>query len=306
LLDQWRERLETFLDLKAAAIGRIGGGKHRPTGGIDIAVIQSLARKTDVSALLENYGQIVVDECHHLSAVSFEALLRSAKARYVLGLTATPTRRDGHHPIIFMQCGPIRHQPGRVEAHAFRQEVRPRFLDTHVELPEGAGIQELFKRLVHEPARNRHLLDDIRAAYGEGRKVIVLSSRTDHLSLLETELAGTVEHLFVLQGRSSKPQRAAVLQALEDLDPTAPRVLLASQSLVGEGFAHPPLDTLVLAMPVSWVGSLKQYAGRLHRTHAHKSDVRIYDYVELAHAPLANMWEKRRRGYAAMGYEVIL
>jgi superfamily II DNA or RNA helicase len=118
-------------------------------------------------------------------------------------------------------------------------------------------------------------------------------------------LTGTVGELFVLQGRLTKKRRAEVMQALDALDPAAPRVLVATQSLVGEGFDHPPLNTLVLAMPVSWEGNLKQYAGRLHRDHALKSDVRIYDYVELAHPPLARMWEKRRRGYAAMGYRLV-
>lgn len=306
LIKQWQERLETFLDLKNCEIGRVGAGKSKPKGQIDIATMQSLSRKGEVSDLLENYGHVVVDECHHLSAVSFEAILKSAKARYVLGLTATPARRDGKHPIIFMQCGPIRHQAGRSENMPSIQEVHPRFLDTVINLPETAGIQDVFKQLVHDPARNELIAADILAAYAEGRKLLVLSGRTEHLALLESHLIGKIDKLFVLQGRMPKKQRAAVLERLETLEESAPRVLLATASLVGEGFDHPPLNTLVLAMPVSWEGSLKQYAGRLHRSHAFKSDVRLYDYVETEHTQLARMWDKRRKGYAAMGYQIII
>ena len=305
LIKQWRERLEAFLELKACEIGKIGAGKSKPTGQIDIATMQALSRKGEVSDLLENYGHIVVDECHHLSAVSFEAILKSAKARYVLGLTATPNRRDGKHPIIFMQCGPIRHQAGRTENMPSIQEVHPRFLATAIDLPETAGIQGVFKQLVHDPARNARIATDILSAYTEGRKLIVLTGPTEHLALLESHLIGKIEQLFVLQGRMPKKQRAAVLAKLEALEESAPRVLLATASLVGEGFDHPPLNTMVLAMPVSWEGSLKQYAGRLHRSHEFKSDVRIYDYVETEHTQLARMWDKRRRGYAAMGYRII-
>ncbi|NJD06450.1 MAG: DEAD/DEAH box helicase, partial [Methylococcaceae bacterium] len=305
LIHQWRERLETFLELKDCPIGKIGAGRSKPTGQIDIATMQALSRKGEVSELPEKYGHIVVDECHHLSAVSFEAIVKSAKARYVLGLTATPVRRDGKHPIIFMHCGPIRHQAGRMENMPSIQEVHPRFLDTVIDLPESAGIQDVFKQLVHDPARNTRIATDILSAYAEGRKLIVLTGRTEHLALLESHLAGKVEQLFVLQGRMPKKQRTDVLARVEALDESAPRVLLATASLVGEGFDHPPLNTLVLAMPVSWEGSLKQYAGRLHRAHTLKSDVRIYDYVETEHAQLVRMWDKRRKGYAAMGYRII-
>ncbi len=142
------------------------------------------------------------------------------------------------------------------------------------------------------------------AAYSEGRKVLVLTERTDHLKLLQEALAGSIENLFVLHGRLSKKQRAAILTSLAELEDSAPRVLLATGRLIGEGFDHPPLDTLVLAMPISWKGTLQQYAGRLHREHGDKKDVRIYDYVEEDQPQLARMWNKRRRGYAAMGYRI--
>lgn len=102
LLKQWQERLHAFLDVGKGMIGTIGGGKSKPTGAIDIAVMQSLSRQGDINELVENYGHVIVDECHHIGAVSFDAILKRVKARYVLGLTATPIRRDGQQPIIFM------------------------------------------------------------------------------------------------------------------------------------------------------------------------------------------------------------
>ncbi len=305
LVKQWQERLEAFLDLKSCEIGTIGAGKSKPKGQIDIATMQSLSRKGEVNPLIENYGHIVIDECHHLSAISFEAIMKSAKARYVPGLTATPIRRDGKHPILFMQCGPIRFQAGRKESLPIIQEVHPRFLDTRIDLPVTAGIQDVFKQLIQDSHRNAMIVADVIAAYAEGRKIIVLTGRTEHLQRLELELTGKIDHLFVLQGRLSKMRRAEVLQNMEALGDSEPRVLLANASLVGEGFDHPPLNTLVLAMPVSWGGSVKQYAGRIHRHHTLKTDVRIYDYIELEHKQLARMWEKRRRAYAAMGYHIV-
>jgi len=160
----------------------------------------------------------------------------------------------------------------------------------------------VFRLLANDAPRNRHIADDILAAYGEGRKIIVLTERTEHLELLRERLDGSNAPCFVLHGRLSKKQRIAILTELADLDDSAPRIILATGRLIGEGFDHPPLDTLVLAMPISWKGTLQQYAGRLHREHAAKQDVRIYDYVEHDQPQLARMWEKRQRGYRAMGY----
>ncbi|PLX46878.1 MAG: DEAD/DEAH box helicase [Desulfobulbaceae bacterium] len=303
LLNQWLERLNTFLELPEDSLGAIGGGMKKLTGKIDIAVMQSLSRREDLAELLDKYGQIIVDECHHLSAFSFEAILKQAKAQYVLGLTATPIRRDGHQPIIFMQCGPLRHSAKTPENIPKHLEVRPQYLAAPV-IPPGSTIQDIFRIIANDFYRNQHIAKDVRAAYSEGRKVLVLTERTDHLKFLREAIGTDIEHLFVLHGRLSKKQRAAILASLAELAGTAPRVLLATGRLVGEGFDHPPLDTLVLAMPISWKGTLQQYAGRLHREHGDKQDVRIYDYVEKDQPQLARMWNKRQRGYRAMGYQV--
>jgi len=304
LLKQWQERLQSFLGVGTGVVGTIGGGKAKRTGQIDIAVMQSLSRQGDTSELVEQYGHVIVDECHHISAVSFEALLKRVKAKYVLGLTATPVRRDGQHPIIFMQCGPIRHTASRAETAPHDLEVVPRIWPGKIDLPAEAGIQDVFRQIAADVQRTIAIAEDITDAFSRGRKILVLTERTDHIAAIEEALAGRVEKVFTLHGRMSKKQRDLVTAELDALQTDAPRVLVATGKLVGEGFDHPPLDTLILAMPISWRGTLQQYAGRLHREHATKVDVRIIDFVDTGHPGLLRMWDKRQTGYRAMGYRV--
>ena len=308
LLQQWEERLQTFLGLvtKAAkgVVGTIGGGKAKPTGQIDIAVMQSLSRQGEVNALVENYGQVIVDECHHVGAASFDAILKRTKAKYVLGLTATPIRRDGLQPVIFMQCGPIRHTAARPASAPHHLEVVPRSRCARIDLPAAAGIQDVFRHLANDPFRTDAIATEVAVAYEQGRKVLVLTERTEHLDAILVALEAKVPKPFVLHGRMSKKQRTALITELDALASEAPRILLSTGKLVGEGFDHPPLDTLVLAMPISWKGTLQQYAGRLHREHASKTDVRIIDFVDTGHPALLRMWDKRQRGYRAMGYRL--
>lgn len=304
LLKQWQERLQAFLGVGKGAVGAIGGGKAKPTGKIDIAVMQSLSRQGEVNPLVEDYGQVIVDECHHVGAVSFDAILKRAKAKYLLGLTATPIRRDGQQPIIFMQCGPIRHTASTPAGAPQDLEVVPRSRFARIDLPSEAGIQDVFRHLAHDQERTDAIAAEIKGAFAQGRKVLVLTERTEHLDAIVAALDGHEPAPFVLHGRISKKQRDALIAQLNALLPDAPRILLATGKLVGEGFDHPPLDTLVLAMPVSWKGTLQQYAGRLHREHASKTRVRIIDFVDTGHPALLRMWDKRQRGYRAMGYRV--
>ena len=299
LLKQWQERLQTFLALDEEAskfvVGTIGGGKAKPTGHVDIAVMQLLSRQGEVNALVENYGQVIVDGCH-VGAASFDAILKRTKAKFVLGLTATPIRRDGQQPIIFMQCGPIRHSATRPAGAPHDLAVLPRSRESRIDLPTTAGIQDVFRHLVHDLARTEAIAAEVTWAFEQGRKVLVLTERTEHLDAIHLDLAGRVPPPFVLHGRMSKKQRATLISELDALAPQAPRILLSSGKLVGEGFDHPALDTLVLAMPVSWKGTLQQYAGRLHREHASKTDVRIIDFVDAGHPALLRMWDKRQPG----------
>ena len=304
LLKQWQERLQAFLGVGKGVVGTIGGGKAKPTGKIDIAVMQSLSRQGEVNPLVEDYGQVIVDECHHVGAVSFDAILKRTKAKHVLGLTATPIRRDGQQPIIFMQCGPIRHTAVTPAGAPHDLEVLPRFRHARMDLPQDAGIQDVFRHLANDQARTEAIAAEVRDAFAQGRKVLVLTERTEHLDAIGAALDGLEPAPFVLHGQMPRKQRAALVVGLDALPSDAPRVLLATGKLVGEGFDHPPLDTLVLAMPVSWKGTLQQYAGRLHREHASKTDVRIIDFVDTGHPALLRMWDKRQRGYRAMGYRI--
>nr|WP_140626533.1 DEAD/DEAH box helicase family protein [Methylibium rhizosphaerae] len=305
LLKQWQERLQVFLGLEKGVVGAIGGGKAKPTGKVDIAVMQAISRRGEVDQMVENYGQVIVDECHHVGAASFDAILKRTKARYVLGLTATPVRRDGQQPIIFMQCGPIRHTAARPAGAPHDMEVLPRSRFSRIDLPPDTRIQDVFRHLANDQARTETIATEVKDAFEQGRKVLVLTERTEHLDAIKAVFDGHSPAPFVLHGRMSKKQRAMLVAELDALPPDAPRILLSTGKLVGEGFDHPPLDTLVLAMPVSWKGTLQQYAGRLHREHASKTNVRIIDFVDTGHVTLLRMWDKRQRGYRAMGYRMM-
>ena len=303
LMRQWQERLGTFIALDEPKIGLIGGGKKKPTGLLDIAVIQSLTHRENLAEFLSQYGQIIIDEAHHLSAQSFETVLKQANSHYVLGLSATPVRSNGHHPIMFMQCGPVRHAAKRL-AHVPEQlVVRVQHLPSPA-IPAHASIQDVIRLLSEDRDRNACIVADAINALKDGRKVLLLTKRTEHLDLLYAQLKSVNHPCFMLHGRMKAKERQQIIKALAELPEDTPHILLASAQLVGEGFDHAPLDTLILTLPISWEGTLRQYAGRLHRDHASKTDILIHDYVELDHPQLARMWEKRQRGYRAMGYSV--
>ncbi|HXV59935.1 MAG TPA: DEAD/DEAH box helicase, partial [Vicinamibacteria bacterium] len=306
LLEQWIAQLSTFLDLPPKEIGRIGSGSRRANGSLDVAMIQSLSRRGDVDEIVPRYGHVIVDECHHVPAVSFERVMREVKARYVLGLTATPNRRDGLQPILQLQLGPVRFAvSSQVEANDRPFERSLVVRETTFRLRQGtsnATIQDIYRELAEDDTRNRLILDDVAAALREGRSPIVLTERRDHLDLLERELAGEAPNRVILRGGMTPKARREAMERLAALPKSAPRLVLATGRFIGEGFDDARLDTLFLTLPVSWRGTLVQYAGRLHRRAHGKTEVRIVDYVD-RHVPmLARMFEKRRRGYKAMGY----
>ncbi|MSR65085.1 MAG: restriction endonuclease subunit R [Verrucomicrobiae bacterium] len=308
LLDQWRERLAVFLDLPLKSIGQFGGGKKHLTGDIDVAIIQSLNRKGMVNDLVAEYGQVIVDECHHISAFSFEQVLRQAKARYVLGLTATPLRKDGHHPIILMQCGPIRYRVNPREQatkRPFKHVVISRITNFHMPMvTEKPEIHEVYRRLASDKARNDLIFENLLAALKAWRSPLLLSERTAHVKEFAERLKDGRRHVITLTGGMNPKQRRELAEQLRSIPDKEERVLVATGSYIGEGFDDARLDTLFLAMPISWHGTLHQYVGRLHRLHDNKREVQVYDYVD-AHVPvLARMFEKRCKGYEAIGYEI--
>ena len=310
LLDQWVARLRAFLDIDADRIGVIRGGRRRPTGAIDVATIQSLVRKREISDLVAGYGHLIVDECHHLSAVSFEAVARAAKAKYVLGLSATVTRKDGHHPIIFMQCGPIRYRVDarkQAAARPFSHRVvvkKTAFRAVRQKSDALGSIQELYRLLAGDEARNTMIFDDILSALEAGRSPVVITERKDHLQAMAERLMRFAKNVIVLRGGMRAKLRDQATEALVSVPDGEERVIVATGRYLGEGFDDARLDTLFLTMPISWRGTLAQYAGRLHRLHAAKREVVIYDYVD-AHEPLlAKMATRREAGYKTLGYDV--
>jgi len=307
------ERLSAFLGLPTKSIGRIGGGRKKPTGTLDVAIIQSLVRKGIVDDRVGEYGHLIVDECHHLSAQSFEQVARRAKARYVTGLSATVARKDGHHPIIFMQCGPARY---RVDAR--EQALARPFMHTVFVRPTGfnplkaansdvrSRFHELYDELVADKARNQLICQDIVEIVREGRSPVVLTERTEHIEQLAELLSPKIRHLIVLRGGMGKKELNSVIARIADIPKDEERVLLATGRYIGEGFDDARLDTLFLTLPVSWRGTVAQYAGRLHRLYERKHEVRIYDYADLNVPMLARMFDRRCQGYEAIGYQILL
>jgi superfamily II DNA or RNA helicase len=305
LLDQWVAQLSMFLGLDEKEIGQIGGGKRKPNGRLDVAMIQSLVRQGCVEDLIERYGHVIVDECHHVPAVSFERVLSEVKARYVVGLTATPHRRDGHHPILEMQLGPTRFAvdpKGQAARRPFDHRLIIRETTFHLDGGTDSGIQRIYASLAGDEARNRLILDDVIHALEEGRSPILLTERRDHLEYFARQLRGFVRHLLVLHGGMTAKERRELGARLTAVPDEEDRLVLATGRYIGEGFDDRRLDTLVLAMPVSWKGTLVQYTGRLHRLHPRKSEVRIFDYVDREVPVLARMFERRLRAYQAIGY----
>jgi superfamily II DNA or RNA helicase/very-short-patch-repair endonuclease len=309
LMEQWVARLSSFLDFPEKSIGRLGGGRRKLRGQIDVALIQSLVRKDVVDDRIAEYGHLIIDECHHLSAQSFERAVSRAKAKYVLGLSATVQRKDGHHPIIFMQCGAIRHRvdaKDQAAARPFQHHVivRPTGY-RHIGEPEDDArieYQKLCQGLMEDRPRNRLICADVAAAIEANRHPLVLTERTEHLAILREELQALGLECVTLQGGMGTKQRAA---ALEDLENQV-AVVLATGRYVGEGFDCSRLDTLFVTMPVSWRGTVAQYVGRLHRLHDGKQVVRVYDYADLNVPMLERMFDKRCSGYEAVGYSILL
>jgi superfamily II DNA or RNA helicase len=309
ILDQWLSRLPMFLDIAPKYLGVMRGGKKKPTGIIDVALWQSLNRGDVVDDIVANYGHLIVDECHHVAATEFELIAKAVKARYVLGLSATPVRKDGHHPIIFMQCGPVRYRVSPKELAAnrpFEHTIITRQTQfKSVIRNEAQGrvtIQELYGALARDAARNDLIFDDVVAALEAGRSPLVITERKDHLEILAERLSKLCKNVIVLKGGMSTRGSKAASAALEAAGEREERLLLATGRYLGEGFDDARLDTLFLTLPISWRGTLSQYAGRLSRVHAGKKEVMIYDYVDGQEPMLARMAAKRAVGYRGLGY----
>ena len=324
LLTQWVERLSEFLLIhetlpelpkkkgrkkKMALIGQLGAGKNRLSSIVDVAIMQSLNKGGDVKDCIRDYGMIIVDECHHVPAVSFEQILKNATAKYVYGLTATPFRPDGRHPIIFFYCGPMKFvvdAKEQAEKRPFDHYLIPRFTSFKIGFNEDHGelsVQEIYSEMIEDEVRNQLIIDDVVECYESGRNCLVLTGRVAHVNALSEMLKRRVSDVICLTGGMGAKKTAEAFGEISSIPADKPFVLVATGSFIGEGFDEPRLDTLFLAMPIAWKGTLQQYAGRLHRLWEAKRDVQIYDYVDIRVRMLEKMYGKRLKGYAAIGYK---
>ena len=323
LLKQWHDRLTEFLNIDYpkheeknrrgrrkvfSPIGCFDSSGNTLHGIIDIALILSCLDEDGVKPFVQDYGMVIVDECHHVSSITFEQVLMSIKAHTIYGLTATPIRKDGHQPIIFMQCGPIRFTTdakSQIAKQSFDRFLIPRFTSYNSILEDRLSIATLYKYLSEDEIRNNLIVEDTCKAVNTGRTPIILTNRTAHVSVLAEKLNATIKNVISLTGAGTTREKREAMQRLQTIPDSEQLVIVATGKYVGEGFDYPRLDTLFLALPISWKGLLTQYAGRLHREYEGKKDVRIYDYIDI-HEPICDsMYRKRLKGYAAIGYKTI-
>ena len=324
LLTQWHERLTEFLDIDFkepeepkkrgrkkvfSPIGCLDSTCNSLHGIIDIALIQSCLDENGVKPFVQDYGMVIVDECHHVSSITFEHVLKSIKAHTVYGLTATPIRKDGQQPIIFMQCGPIRFSAdakSQIAKQSFDRYLIPRFTSYRSITEDRQTITAMYQSLSEDPVRNDLIVKDICKAVDSGRTPIILTNRTSHVTLLAEKLKTTIPNVITLTGSDRTKDKREALQRLQTISPSEPLVIVATGKYVGEGFDYLRLDTLFLALPISWKGLVAQYAGRLHRENEGKKDVRIYDYIDIHEPVCDSMYRKRLKGYASIGYKTII
>ncbi len=321
LLEQWKQSLGKFLTINAeppiqekkrgrkkawSVIGTIGSGKQNPSGIVDVAIMQSLHDGDEVKELVRNYGMIIIDECHHAPALNFEKILKYADAKYVYGLSATPTRQDGHHPLLFMQCGPIRYlvdAKSQAEKRSFSHTVIPRFTSFRSAGAKEKTITQIYAEIVQSDIRNRQIVDDALYAIAQSRTPVILTERKEHVSILAELLSDKCTNIISLVGTMSAKKKRETMQRLEAIPANEPLILIATGKYIGEGFDYPRLDTLLLAMPIAWKGKVAQYAGRLHRGYDGKTEVQIFDYVDIHVPVLERMYQKRLKSYATIGYQ---
>lgn len=304
LLEQWEERLKSFLT--GVEIGVIGGGKKKPSGEIDVATYQSFINRKDntIEPMIREYGHVIIDECHHISAANFTLVLNEINARYVLGLTATPYRQDGLQKIMFMLAGPIRHKVNASKTQSYSQTVKVIQLDQSppAELTDPdkrPHISDVYKWLTNSESRNKTIVSDVKQSIDSNKNPLVLTERRDHAQLLHQLLIDEGFVALLLVGAMRARERVNMSKRLNDS-----QVIIATGKFIGEGFDLPKLDALFLAMPIAWKGTLAQYAGRIHREYESKTAVTIIDYVDINLPMLARMYKKREKGYLAMGYTI--
>ena len=326
LIEQWKDALEKFLNIdeelptyetktgrvrkRKSLIGTLQGAHDSMTGIIDIAMAGSLRKKGEYHKLLNQYGLVLVDECHHSASETIANVLKEVKAKYVYGVTATPKRGDGLEKINYMLIGPIRYSytaKEKAKEQGIQHLVYPRF--TRTVPPRGVITgkmhpNEAYEIIHNNDVRDAQIIDDVKNCVSVGRTPVVLSRYKDHSEKLYECLKSYADHVFLMTGNNSKKEHRKILEQMHLVNNEESMILVATGSLVGEGFDFPRLDTLFMATPVSFRGVVEQYAGRLNRDYEGKENVIIYDYVD-NHIPMFdNMYVKRLKAYKQIGYEL--
>ncbi len=321
LAKQWVNRLLEFVDIKynevavgkrkkTVVIGELNGSKNHLTGKIDVVLMQSMFEKDKiVKEFVDDYGLVIVDECHHITSPTYRILMQRLKSKYVYGLTATPIRKDGHHPIIKMYCGDIRYEK-TVRAikkdDAYKKTIVPRFTPCRKPVQydhEKFEFQKINSFICENELRNTMIANDIKRLLEEKRKIMILTDRIAHINCLENLLDNRC-NLISLHGGLKLKKRREVLEKIRNLKEDDETIIISVSKLIGEGFDLPQLDTLILASPISWKGRVLQYVGRLHRESKNKSELRIIDYVDIHIPVLEKMYFKRLKTYKSMGYSL--
>ena len=317
----WIEDLTKFLDINAelpeyktktgrvkkrkSVIGKLYAGHNSMTGIIDVAIFSSLGKGDDINPIIEQYGMVIMDECHHGAAQTVEDVIGSAKAKYVYGLTATPKREDGLEKKVFMQFGPIRFRytaKERAEKQGINHFVYPRF--TRLVSASDLTVTEANRAVIECDSRNEQIIIDVENCVQNGRTPLVLTKYKEHADLLYQRLQGKADHIYLLQGGGSRKAKDEMRLQMRSVPDEESVILVAIDKYIGEGFNYPRLDTMMLTMPAAAEGNIEQFAGRLHRDYETKTEVIIYDYVDSHIRVLEKMYHKRLRTYKKIGYKI--
>ena len=285
LLDQWISRFVDYFGYKKSDIGFLGKSQNRLNGNIDIATMQSL---NNIPELVENYTQVIVDECHHIPALTFEQIVKNFKGKYILGLSATPNRKDELDPILYQQLGNISYEYKKPKTHTNR------LLVIKTEFTSSAdNYAAIINELVSNEDRNRQIAKTIKENID--RKILLLSDRIEHLNLLENILKEEKIDFVSVHGSQNKKEQVENMQKVKTSS-----LILATSSFFGEGIDFPHLNTIIFATPISFYGRLIQYLGRIGRGN---QECLAIDFLDSKNAMLNSTYKKRLEGYKAMHYK---
>ena len=285
LLDQWISRFVDYFGYKKSDIGFLGKSQNRLNGNIDIATMQSL---NNIPELVENYTQVIVDECHHIPALTFEQIVKNFKGKNILGLSATPNRKDELDPILYQQLGNISYEYKKPKTHTNR------LLVIKTEFTSSAdNYAAIINELVSNEDRNRQIVKTIKENID--RKILLLSDRIEHLNLLENILKEENIDFVSVHGSQNKKEQVENMQKVKTSS-----LILATSSFFGEGIDFPHLNTIIFATPISFYGRLIQYLGRIGRGN---QECLAIDFLDSKNAMLNSTYKKRLEGYKAMHYK---